>query len=142
MLWLWIKAIHIAFMVTWFAGLFYLPRLFVYHSMCDEDTGSERFKVMERKLFVLMSMGGILTAIFGIWLLTILGWQAIASSGWLHLKLFLVTCLIGYHLVCAKYVADFRKNNNQHGHVFYRWFNEVPVLFLFGILILVVVKPF
>ena len=136
---LWVKAFHIIFMVTWFAGLFYLPRLFVYHAMSDDSPSIERFKVMERKLFYgIMTPGAILTIVFGLWL-----WLGFGiSGGWLHTKLLLVVLLIVYHLYCGKLLSNFRQDRNQHGHVFYRWFNEIPVIFLFAIILLAVVKPF
>ena len=138
----WIKAWHIIFMVTWFAGLFYLPRLFVYHAACDDTPGRERFKVMERKLFIIMTMGAVGTAIFGVWLLIGYAWEAFRADGWLHAKLALVAVLIAYHGYCWKLVQDFKQDRNHHGHVFYRWVNEFPVLLLIAIVIFVVVKPF
>jgi putative membrane protein len=136
---LWIKTFHIVFMVTWFAGLFYLPRLFVYHAMTADPVSSERFKVMERKLFYgIMTPGGIITIALGLWLW--LGYGI--SGGWLHAKLALVLVLIGYHLYCGKLMIDFKHERNRHGHVFYRWFNELPVLLLIAVVALVVVKPF
>ena len=138
----WIKAWHIIFMVTWFAGLFYLPRLFVYHAACDDMPGKARFKVMERKLFIIMTLGAVGTAIFGVWLLAGYAWEAFRATGWLHTKLALVAVLIAYHAYCWKLVQDFKQDRNRHGHVFYRWVNEFPVLLLLGIVILVVVKPF
>jgi len=136
---LWIKAFHIIFMVTWFAGLFYLPRLFVYHAMSDDAPSIDRFKIMERKLFFgIMTPGAIFTIAFGVWL-----WRAYGfSGGWLHAKLALVLLLVIYHVYCGKLLLDFRHDRNQHGHVFYRWLNEAPVLVLVAIVILVVVKPF
>jgi protoporphyrinogen IX oxidase len=136
---LWIKALHISFMVTWFAGLFYLPRLFVYHAMSSDAIGSERFKVMERKLyFGIMTPGAVLTIFFGLWLWIGYG----ITGGWMHAKLFLVLILVIYHLYCGKLVNDFKHERNRNSHVFYRWFNEFPVLILFAVIILVVVKPF
>ena len=136
---LWIKALHIIFIVTWFAGLFYLPRLFVYHAMAEDQTSIERFKIMERKLFFgIMTPGAVLTIVFGLWLW--LGYGI--SGGWLHAKLALVTVLIAYHAYCGKLLADFKHDRNRHGHVFYRWLNEVPVLMLAAVVFLVVVKPF
>ena len=136
---LWIKALHIIFMVTWFAALFYLPRLFVYHAMSDDAISIERFKVMERKLFFgIMTPGALLTVAFGTWLWLGYGF----SGGWLHAKLALVTVLLAYHAYCGKLLADFKHDRNRHGHVFYRWLNEMPVLILFAMVILVVVKPF
>ena len=136
---LWIKAFHIIFMVTWFAGLFYLPRLFVYHALAEDQTSIERFKIMERKLFFgIMTPGALLTIVFGLWLW--LGYGI--SGGWLHGKLALVTVLIAYHAYCGKLLSDFKHDRNRHGHVFYRWLNEVPVLMLAAVVFLVVVKPF
>jgi len=136
---LWVKALHIVFMVTWFAGLFYLPRLFVYHAMSQDRPSIDRFKVMERKLFWgIMTPGAILTLVFGTWLW--LGWNF--SGGWLHAKLALVALLIGYHLWCGKLLLDFKNERNTKSHVWFRWFNELPVLILFGVVILVVLKPF
>ena len=143
MTYLTIKSLHLIFMVTWFAGLFYLPRLFVYHAMSDDAISLERFKVMERKLYYgIMTPGAVITVIFGITLLLMGGWQAYGAMGWLHLKLLLIVILIGYHLWCGKLVADFRQDRNRHGHVWYRWFNEVPVLFLIVIVLLAGLKPF
>ncbi len=136
---LWIKAWHIIFMVTWFAGLFYLPRLFVYHAMSSDDSSIERFKVMERKLYYgIMTPGAVLTISFGLWLW--LGYGI--SGGWLRVKLFIVACLVLYHIYCGKLLIDFKHDRNQHSHIYYRWFNEAPVLALIAIIILVVVKPF
>ena len=136
---LWIKSLHIVFMVTWFAGLFYLPRLFVYHAMADDEAGRERFKVMERKLyFGIMTPGGVLTLLFGTWLW--LGYGL--GGGWLHLKLALVAVLIAYHLWCGKLLLDLRHDRNRHSHVWFRWFNEFPVIILLAVVILAVVKPF
>ncbi len=140
---LWLKALHLIFMVTWFAGLFYLPRLFVYHAMCDDQPGHERFLIMERKLFFgIMTPGMILTLLFGVWMLIDYAWAMYSSSGWLHAKLTLIVLLIIYHIYCGKWMLDFKHNRNRHGHVFYRWINEIPVVFLIGIIILAVVKPF
>jgi putative membrane protein len=135
---LWIKSLHIIFMVTWFAGLFYLPRLFVYHSLSEDRVSRERFKLMERKLFFgIMTPGAVLTLIFGLWL-----WLGYGFSGiWLNLKLALVLLLIGFHVYCGKLLVDFKHERNKHGHVFYRWLNEFPVFILITIVILVVVKP-
>lgn len=140
---LWVKSLHIIFLVTWFAGLFYLPRLFVYHAMSDDQTSHERFLVMERKLFWgITTPGGILTLFFGVWLLQWWGGEALRAGSWLQVKLMIVALLIGYHIWCGKLVRDFRDGRNRHSHVWYRWFNEVPVVFLIGAVILVVVKPF
>ncbi len=139
----WLEALHIIFMVTWFAGLFYLPRLFVYHAMCEDEAGNARFKIMERKLFYgIMTPGAIITIGLGLWMLHGYAWAAYAGAGWLTTKLALVAVLIVYHVLCGKYVIDFKNDRNKHGHVFYRWFNEFPVLILFAVVILVVVKPY
>ena len=131
---LWVKSLHIIFMVTWFAGLFYLPRLFVYHAMSNDAISLARFKVMERKLFYgIMTPGGILTLVFGIWLW--LGYGI--TGGWLHAKLVLVSVLVAYHVYCGKLLLDFRQDRNVHGHVWYRWFNEFPVIILIAVVFLV-----
>lgn len=135
---LWIKAFHIIFMVTWYAGLLYLPRLYVYHAQCDDDPGHERFCVMEKKLFFIMSIGAVLTILFGVWLLLAYGF----SGGWLHLKLLLVLVLIVYHLYCLRINYIFSSRQNRRSHTFYRWFNEIPAVILIAVVILVVVKPF
>jgi putative membrane protein len=125
-------------MVTWFAGLFYLPRLFVYHAMSTDKTSIERFKIMERKLFYgIMTPGGVLTAIFGLWLWIGYG----VTGGWMHIKFTLVLLLIAYHVYCGKLLRDFKTDRNTRSHVFYRWFNEFPVLLMIAIIILVIVKP-
>lgn len=138
----WVKAFHIIFMVTWFAGLFYLPRLYVYHAMSDDRISLERFKVMEHKLFVIMTIGAVGTLIFGLWLLFGYAWTVYKTMGWLHTKLFLVALLFVYHGYLWKINKDFRADVNPHGHKFYRWLNEVPALMLIAIVILAVVKPF
>jgi putative membrane protein len=138
---LWIKAFHIIFMVTWFAGLFYLPRLFVYHAMSDDDASNERFKIMERKLFFgIMTPGGVITVALGLWLLALT--PDFLQQGWMHAKLALVAILIVYHVYCGKLVKDFKQDRNRHNHVWYRWFNEFPVLILIAVVILVEVMPF
>lgn len=140
---LWLKALHLIFMVTWFAGLFYLPRLFVYHAMSDDEIGRERFKVMERKLyFGIMTPGMILTLVFGTWMLIDYAWVLYSSSAWLHVKLLLLAMLVVYHGFCGKWLLDFKHDRNRHTHVYFRWVNEIPVLFLFAIVLLAVVKPF
>jgi len=137
---LWMKAFHIIFMVTWFAGLFYLPRLFVYHAMATDALSIDRFKIMERKLFFgIMTPGAIFTLLFGG---ALLQYNDYMHMGWMHLKLTLVLLLVLYHLYLGKLMIDFKHDRNKHTHVFYRWLNEVPVLFLVAIVILVVVRPF
>jgi len=140
---MWLKAFHLIFMVTWFAGLFYLPRLFVYHAMAEDEVGRERFKVMERKLyFGIMTPGMLLTWLFGLWMLRDYAWDLYGGQGWLHAKLALLGGLVLYHLACGKWLLDFQRDRNVHGHVFYRWINEIPVIFLVAIVILATVKPF
>ncbi len=139
---LWVKSFHIIFMVTWFAGLFYLPRLFVYHAMSEDRVCNERFKVMERKLYRFTTPSMILTVFFGGWLLVDYAWAAYARSGWLHAKLLLVALLIVYHFYCGRLVKAFQEDRNRHSHVFYRWINELPVPILLAVVILVIVKPF
>ena len=136
---LWVKSLHLIFMVTWFAGLFYLPRLFVYHAMAEDAASRERFKVMERKLYYgIMAPGAVLTIVFGLWLW--LGYGV--SGGWLHAKLVLVAVLVAYHLWCGKLIGDFRSDRNTRSHVWYRWFNEFPAVIFIAVVILTVVKPF
>lgn len=138
---LWIKALHIIFMVTWFAGLFYLPRLFVYHATTTDDISNARFKIMERKLYYgITTPGMIFTLLFGGWLMSY-NTQGYLQAGWMHAKLGLIAVLIAYHLYLGKLLIAFKHDNNRHSHVFYRFLNEVPVLFLVAIVILVVVKP-
>lgn len=140
---MWLKAFHLIFMVTWFAGLFYLPRLFVYHAMSEDKISRDRFKIMERKLFYgIMTPGAVLTIIFGISMLVNYAWQSYGHDLWLHIKLGLIAVLIIYHIMCGKFVRDFKNDNNTHSHVYFRWFNEIPVLILIAIIILASVKPF
>lgn len=139
---LWIKALHIIFMVTWFAGLFYLPRLFVYHAMASDEISIERFKLMERKLyFGIATPGAILTIIFGLWFISF-NPQVYMQMIWLHIKLGLIALLIIYHFYLGLLWKAFKANRNKHSHVFYRILNEIPVLFLVAIVILAVVRPF
>lgn len=140
---LWVKSFHIIFIVTWFAGLFYLPRLFVYHAMSDDSISNERFKIMERKLYYgITTPSAVLTVVFGVWMLWDYAWVAFSKTGWLHAKLTLVVILIGYHIYCGKLVKHFKHDQNNHSHIFYRWFNEFPVIILLAVVILAVVKPF
>jgi putative membrane protein len=141
MLYLWIKALHIVSIVCWFAGLFYLPRLFVYHAQSEDAVSRDRFSLMERKLYRgIMGPAMIATFVFGIWLVMLSpGWM---SQGWMHAKLTLVVLLTGYHHVCGAQVKRFARGENKRSHVFFRWFNEIPVLILLAVVILVVVKPF
>ena len=139
---LWIKALHIIFLVTWFAGLFYLPRLFVYHADARDEPSHARFLVMERKLFAIMTIGAVLTTIFGVWLLIDYAWLAYQHTAWLITKLVLVVLLIAYHISCGYVIRAFREERNRHSHVYYRWYNEVPSFLLIAIVLLAVVKPF
>lgn len=139
---LWVKAFHVIFMVTWFAGLFYLPRLFVYHAVIQDEAGYDRFVVMERKLFIIMTIGAVITAVLGFWMMGVYAWAAYSQSVWLTAKLVLVALLVAYHIACLKLVRDFRNRTNRHGHVYYRWFNEAPTVLLIAIVLLAVLKPF
>lgn len=138
----WILAFHIIAVICWFAALFYLPRLFVYHAMSDDDISNQRFKVMERKLYRGIGTPSMIATI-------LLGGALVAatpeyykSAGWFHTKILMVVLLVAYHLVCRHFLTLFRDDKNTHSHIFYRWFNEAPVLLLIGIVIMVVVKPF
>ena len=137
---LWLKSLHIIFLVSWFAGLFYLPRLFVYHAMATDAIGIERFKVMERKLYYgIMAPSAVLTIVSGMWLW--LGYGI--TGGWLYAKLAQVAILVAHHLWLGNLLRDFRQDHNRHGDVFYRWINEIPALpILVAIVLLVVFKPF
>ena len=136
---LWLKAFHIVFVIAWFAGLFYLPRLFVYHATATDAPSNERFKVMERKLYRgIMLPAMILTVASGLWLWLGYGF----AGGWLHAKLALVLVLIAYHFWLRRLLGDFARDANRRSHVFYRWVNEAPTVLLVAIVILVVVKPF
>ncbi len=138
---LWVKAFHVIFMVTWFSGLFYLPRLFVYHALCEDAISNARFKIMERKLyFGIATPSAILTLIFGIWLLSF-DFSGYMHMAWLHVKLGLVLLLVLYHIYLGKLLYNFKSDNNKHSHIFYRWLNEIPMIFLVSIVILVIVKP-
>ena len=136
---LWIKSLHIVFVVSWFAGLFYLPRLYVYHAGATDGPSRERFKIMERKLYRgIMTPTMVLTLATGAWL-----WLGFGiSGGWLHAKLTLVALLVAYHFWLGKLRHDFAADANRRSHVFYRWINEAPLVLLAAIVVLVVVKPF
>ena len=135
---LWLKAFHIFFVVSWFAGLFYLPRIFVNHAMAEEPAVKERLQLMERKLYKFVTPIGALAVITGLWLWLGFGF----SGGWLHAKVALVAGLIAYHLYCGHLVKVFAADRNTRSHVWFRFFNEVPVFILLAVVILVVVKPF
>jgi protoporphyrinogen IX oxidase len=136
---LWLKAFHIVFVVTWFAGLFYLPRLFVYHVATSDAPGVARFLIMERRLFFLMSVGAVLAVLFGMAML--ISAPAYLEMGWLRAKLLLVAGLVGYHACCYRLMLSLRAGRNAHSQRWYRLFNELPTLFLLAIVILAVVKP-
>jgi protoporphyrinogen IX oxidase len=136
---LWLKALHVVFVVTWFAGLFYLPRLYVYHTVTTDGPGLQRFVVMERRLFFIMSVGALLAVVFGTAM--ILAAPAYLAQGWLRAKLLLVALLVGYHFWCYRLMLTLRTGVNPHSQRWYRWFNELPGLFLLAIVILAVVKP-
>lgn len=135
---LWVKSLHLIFVTSWFAGLFYLPRLFVNHAMVDDAATAGRLLLMEKKLYRFMTPLAILALGFGLWLW--LGYGI--TGGWLHAKLVLVVVLIGYHYYCGRLLKDFEQGRNRHSHVWYRWFNELPVLILFAVMPLAIVKPF
>jgi len=139
---IWVKAFHVIFMVTWFAGLFYLPRLFAYHADVEDEISNERFKVMEKKLFAIMTVGAIITIGLGLWMLFDYAITAYYTSFWLYIKLLLVAGLIYYHYYCYKVVVDFRYDANVRDRVYYKLINELPVIFLVGIILLVIIKPF
>jgi len=135
---LWLKAFHIVFLVSWYAGLFYLPRLFVHHAMTEDPATRERLEIMERKLYwfitpwavLSVALGGVLATLYFDW-----------SAGWLQLKTALVVVLIGFHLWCGRLVREFRGGGNPHSHLWFRWFNEFPLLVLVAVVLLVVFKP-
>ena len=143
---LWLKALHVTAVVSWLAGLLYLPRLFVYHAQIqgtggiDDAAGNARFKIMERKLFKLTTFAGVLALAFGVSMLAVS--PAYLLMHWLQVKLVLVFLLIGYHGACFALLQQFAADRNSHAERWYRVFNEVPALLLIGIVILAVVKPF
>jgi putative membrane protein len=139
---LWFKALHIISVVCWFAALFYLPRLFVYHALSDDEISNKRFKVMERKLYRgIMTPSAVLTLVFGG---ILIGYNAAyyMTAGWMHAKLFLVAVLLVFHFLCWQHLKNFRDDKNTKDHIYFRWFNEVPTFVLIVVVILVVVKPF
>lgn len=143
MAYLYLKAFHIVFAVTWFAGLFYLPRLFVYHALADDDASVRRFITMERRLFIIMTIGAVLTVALGLWLLVGFNlWVFGTRTLWLHLKLAAVAALIGYHLWCYLLMQDLAAGRDTHSDRWFRWFNEFPAVLLIAIVVLAVVKPF
>lgn len=136
-----IKALHVSFMVAWFAGIFYLPRLFVYHAEAKDPAVDAQFKVMERRLLYFVTPFALLTLVFGLWLIYLYGAAWFAVSSWLHYKLILVILLYVYHGYCFKLLSDFKQGKNTKSSRFYRFFNEFPVLLLFAIIFLAILKP-
>ena len=137
---LWIKALHIAFMVTWFAGLFYLPRLFIYHTDASDDASRETFEIMERRLYIIMTIGAVLTTVFGLLLLYIN--QSLLSQQWFSIKLLLLAGLVVFHFRCRRWIITLKSGQFPADTRWLRWFNEIPVIFLLGIIVLAIVKPF
>jgi putative membrane protein len=137
---LWLKAFHVVAMVTWFAGLFYLPRLFVYHADARDPVSDQRFQIMERRLFGIMTIGGLATLLLGIAM--VVKMPGYLHMGWLHVKLLLVLLLIIYHALCFGFIRDFANDRRSHTAKWFRAFNEAPSLLLVGIIVLAVVKPF
>ena len=138
---LWIKAFHIIFVICWFAGIFYLPRLFVYHAMATDKATCDHLAIMEYKLYRFMSVFAVLSLVFGLWLVSY-NWSYYWQATWFICKFILVVLLVIYHLLCGHHIKLLKISNTQRSHVFYRWFNEAPVFILFSVVILVVVKPF
>jgi putative membrane protein len=139
-MYIWIKALHVAFMVTWFAGLFYLPRLFIYHAQARDAEGPQRFEVMEKRLFAIMTIGAVLTLAFG---LVMLGLNpALFALAWFEVKLVLLAGLAVYHYRCLVWIRRLKAGERPDNTTWLRWFNEIPVLFLLGIILLAVAKPF
>jgi protoporphyrinogen IX oxidase len=139
---LWIKAFHLIAVICWFAGLFYLPRLFVYHAMSEDEASRERFKIMERKLYRgIMTPSLLTTFVLGVWMLY-LNWDFYKTQNWMWAKLFLAALLIGYNHWCGYHLKKFAQDKNTRSHIYFRWFNEIPVLILIAVVILVIVRPF
>jgi putative membrane protein len=139
---LWIKAFHVIFVISWFAGVFYLPRLFVYHALATDSISNDRFKIMERKLYRgIMTPSAVITILTGAALLAI-SWSSYAHAGWLHAKLAFVAAMVAYHVYCGAIIKRFASDSNRRSDRYYRWFNELPLLALIPIVILAVVKPF
>ena len=137
---IWVKAFHIVFMVTWFAGLFYLPRLFIYHTETTDEAGRQRFETMERKLFVIMTIGAAGTVGLGLWLMT--GWYgALWQTGWMIAKLLLVAALLGNHVYCRVLMGELKQGRFNRSGTWLRWFNETPAIALIAIVLLVELQP-
>ncbi len=139
---LWIKSFHLIFMVAWFAGIFYLPRLFINHAMTEDKNTQQQFKIMEKKLYRFTTPWMVLTLVFGTWMLIDYAWAAYGSMMWLHIKLTLIGILVAYHFYCGKLVKIFAEDRNRRSHVWYRYFNEVPAVILFIIIPLTILKSF
>ncbi len=139
-LFLWFKALHIAFMVTWFAGLFYLPRLFIYHAEAADPGSRRRFTLMEKRLFAIMTIGAVVTALFGLLLLVVN--PGLLSTGWFQVKLFFLAAMVIYHWRCWRWITSLASATEPRGTKGLRWFNEIPVVFLLAIVLLAVLKPF
>jgi len=133
-----VKSLHIILMTSWFAGLFYLPRIFVNLAMEEHPAARERLLIMARKLFRFMTPLGVLAVVLGLWLWFGFGF----AGGWLHAKTLLVVLLVVYHAYCGVLFGRFARNENRYSHIWYRWFNEVPVVILTAVVFLVVLKPF
>jgi putative membrane protein len=138
---LWLKALHLIFMVAWFAGIFYLPRLFINHAMTDNPDTIAQFKQMERKLYRFTTPWMLLTLIFGTWMLVDYAWAVYSHSIWLQIKLVLIGFLVAYHFYCGHLVKVFSQDGNQRSHKWYRYFNEIPAVILFIVIPLAVLKP-
>ena len=138
---LWIKALHVFFMIAWMAGIFYLPRLFVYHAQTEHQETRDQFKIMERRLWFFVTPFAVLTLVFGLWLIYLYGADWFRTSTWLHHKLTLVIAFYVYHFYLYRLVKAFARDENKHSARFYRFLNEAPVLLLLGIVVLAVVKP-
>ena len=139
---LWVQAFHIIAVICWFAGIFYLPRLFVYHASAEDSISIERFKIMERKLFRgIMTPAAVISVILGL-IMLIPNWAFYKTEGWMHAKLTLVILLLGFHGACYRHLKIFQRDENQKSERYFRWFNELPAFLLVGIIILVIVRPF
>ena len=139
---IWIKAFHLIFMVAWFAGIFYLSRLFVNHAMSDNKAVHEQLELMERKLYRFITPWMVLTLVFGTWLMIDYAWVAYSQMLWLKIKLALIALLVVYHFYCGRIIKQLKTTPDLRSHVWFRWFNEIPVLILFAVVLLAVVKPF
>jgi putative membrane protein len=139
-MYLWIKALHIAFMVTWFAGLFYLPRLFIYHAQSESQPDRQRFTLMERRLFAIMTLGAALTALLGGILLLIN--SGLLNQGWFRTKLLILVAMLVYHYRCWYWIRILERGELPSNTRWLRWFNEIPVIFLLSIVCLAIVKPY